>query len=243
MVSNMSRSKRRRGRSRPAILFSPEAVDLARDALSDVGGDEVGEHLGATVSNGMVIHRFESLTPGYSGWEWNAVLACVPGTGNLTVSEVTLQAGKKAQLAPKWVPYEDRVRPGDLGPGDVLPPKHDDERLCPKRDVRDKNGFQRNQNAKRVLSEKGLEAATKRWRAERGRGSLMARRAEHTCATCAFFLPWRQNTVVYGICSNEYSADGQVVDSRYGCGAHSLSKEEKPVQEGKRYGVFDDGAY
>lgn len=209
--------------------------------LEEAAGEEVGKHLGVTVRDGLGIHRFESRTPGYSGWEWVAVLTCVPGTEDLTVNEVSLQAGESAHLPPEWVPYEDRVRPGDLGPGDVLPPKHDDERLAEPADLADEDGFARNPAAELVLSEKGLRAAAKRWRAARGRGTAMARRAEHKCATCAFFLPWAENSVSYGICSNEFSADGRVVDARYGCGAHSESKEDSLVGNGKDYGAFDDG--
>lgn len=232
------RSSHKKG---PAILFGAQAKNLARDVLEEVAGDEAGKHLGVMVRDGLGVHRFESLTPGYKGWEWVAVLTCVPGTEDLTVNEVSLQAGKTAQLAPEWIPYEDRVLPGDLGPGDVLPPKHGDERLVEPSTLADEDGFCRNQQAEMVLSDVGLKEAAKRWRAARGRGTPMARRAEHQCATCAFFLPWRENSVSYGICANEFSADGRVVDARYGCGAHSESKEASLVSNGKDYGAFDDG--
>lgn len=235
----MSRRKHSR-KTGPSILFGAEAKELARDVLHEAAGEEVGRHLGVTGRDGLGIHRFESLTPGYRGWEWIAVLTCVPGTEDLTVNEVSLQAGESAHLPPEWVPYEDRVRPGDLGPGDVLPPKHDDERLTDPADLDDDDGFPRNPQAQLVLSESGMAEAAKRWRAQRGRGTAMARRSEHTCATCAFYLPWRENSVSYGICANEYSADGRVIDSRYGCGAHSASKEESLVGNGKDYGAFDD---
>src|SRR5947208_1520734 len=40
-------------------------------------------------------------------------------------------AGPGAILAPQWVPWRERLRPGDLGAGDILPAPADDERLVP----------------------------------------------------------------------------------------------------------------
>ena len=103
------------------ILFSAQAKDMARAAVEEVGDDEVGEFLGiATQDEGVGVYRFGSRVPGYRGWEWVVVLVTVPGSGVLTINEVSLQAGEQASLAPEWVPYEDRVQPGDLGPGDTL---------------------------------------------------------------------------------------------------------------------------
>ena len=47
------------------------------------------------------------------------------------VDEVVLLPGEAALLAPCWVPWSERVQPGDLGPGDLLPPTADDPRLVP----------------------------------------------------------------------------------------------------------------
>jgi hypothetical protein len=46
--------------------------------------------------------------------------------------------------------------------------------------------------------------------------------------------------VVFGVCANEYAADGHVVDAEYGCGAHS----DTPAQKGAgspQFDPFDDG--
>src|ERR1700751_3934652 len=48
-----------------------------------------------------------------------------------TVDETVLLPGPDALLAPPWVPWQDRLRPGDLGVGDLLPAPPDDERLVP----------------------------------------------------------------------------------------------------------------
>ncbi|MFZ2274245.1 DUF3027 domain-containing protein, partial [Corynebacterium variabile] len=68
-----------------------------------------------------------------------------------------------------------------------------------------------------------------------------ARRAERTCASCAFWLPLqRRRRTEVGVCSNEYSADGRVVAADYGCGAHS----DTPRDEGEgaaSHSAWDDG--
>ena len=84
------------------------------------------------------------------------------------------------------------------------------------------------------LSKSGLEDAKKRWRTEFGPNTDMAAKARLQCRTCAFYVQLMDN---YGVCANEYSADGRVVHSRYGCGAHSQTRvrEEKTPEV-----AFDD---
>src|SRR5262249_57273719 len=45
--------------------------------------------------------------------------------------EGRLLPARDAFRAPPWVPWRERVRPGDLGAGDILPAPPDDERLVP----------------------------------------------------------------------------------------------------------------
>ena len=241
-----NRRSKRRNRTIDPILLSEEAVHIAREALEELGDDEVGKHLGVTATaGGTAVHRFVSEVPGYSGWEWIAVLASVPGSGEITVNEVSLQAGRDAKLAPEWVPYEDRVQPGDLGPGDVLPPRLDDNRLIQWRALDafpDGNqGFPRNPAAEDTLSEQGLQEAVARWRATNGADSDFAQQAEFNCETCAFYLPFNSMETGLGVCANEYSADGQVVSQEYGCGAHSATKDDTYSEGRREYGAFDDG--
>ena len=63
-----------------------------------------------------------------SGRSWSPT---TPGADHATISEVVLIPGPTALLAPDWVPWDQRVRPGDLGPGDLLAPAKDDPRLVP----------------------------------------------------------------------------------------------------------------
>jgi Protein of unknown function (DUF3027) len=110
-----------------------EAVDLARSAAEEVAGPaQVGEHLGVEADGDRVCtHLFACLDPAYAGWRWAVTVARASRAKVVTVSESLLLPGPDSLLAPDWVPWRDRVRPGDLGPGDLLPASSDDERLVP----------------------------------------------------------------------------------------------------------------
>jgi len=110
-----------------------EAVDLARSAAEDLAGPgQVGEHLGVEADGDRVCtHLFACLDPAYAGWRWAVTVARASRAKVVTVSESLLLPGPDSLLAPDWVPWRDRVRPGDLGPGDLLPASSDDERLVP----------------------------------------------------------------------------------------------------------------
>ena len=109
------------------------AVDAARAAIEEHSGEgTVGEYLGAEFEDPTsATHRFLAELPGYRGWQWAVVVAACPGAEHATISEVVLVPGPTALLAPKWVPWEERIRPGDLSPGDLLAPPPDDPRLVP----------------------------------------------------------------------------------------------------------------
>ncbi|MDO5671070.1 MAG: DUF3027 domain-containing protein [Corynebacterium sp.] len=208
MAHNEGVSANHRRRNNP--LLDARAVDLARAALEELGDGPVGEHIGVQgLTKNVATHRFAADVPGYSGWEWNAVLACASGSRYVTVNEVALVPAPtgEALQAPEWVPWSERIRPGDLGPGDIMPPEPGDERL----------------SDERTLSERGLEDAKQRWRTgDFGPTSEMAEKASLHCRTCAFFVTvgdvLGEN---FGACVNEYSADGHIVHAAYGCGAHS----------------------
>ena len=109
------------------------AVDLARSAANEVAGPEqVGEHLGVEADGDRIAtHLFASLDPAYTGWRWAVTVARASRAKTVTVSETLLLPGPDSLLAPDWVPWRDRVRPGDVGVGDLLPASDDDERLVP----------------------------------------------------------------------------------------------------------------
>lgn len=120
-------------RSRTPDRLCAEAVELAREAaVQAVGGESVGTHLGLRAeADRVVTHTFECLDLAYRGWHWAVTVARASRAKNVTVDEVALLPGADAVLAPQWVPWSERLRPGDLGPGDLLPTGEDDLRLEP----------------------------------------------------------------------------------------------------------------
>lgn len=202
-------------------------VEVARSAVEEFAGVGAGEHLGAVVeADFTTTHRFGADLPGYRGWYWACVLALVPG-GELTVDEIALLPGAEALVAPEWVPWEKRVRAGDLGAGDLLPPSDDDERLVPGYSLTGDDGLDElaapiGLGREQHLSLEGRADAAERWAAVRGPDAEIARSAKHHCGTCGFLVPVAGGLgTMFGVCANEYSADGQVVHLQYGCGAHS----------------------
>lgn len=231
----------------PTVLA--EAVEQARSAVAEFSGaDTVGEHLGVDYEDPTAAtHRFGAVLPGYQGWQWAVVVAAIPGATEPTVSEVVLVPGPTALLAPEWVPWDQRVRPGDLGPGDLLAPPADDPRLVPGYtssgdpqldEVAGEIGLGR----RWLMSPVGRAEAAQRWHdGEYGPDSAMARSTKRVCRDCGFYLPLAGELgTVFGVCGNEMSADGHVVDNRYGCGAHS----DTPAPAGTgspAYEPYDDG--
>ncbi|GAC59379.1 hypothetical protein GSI01S_02_00180 [Gordonia sihwensis NBRC 108236] len=231
-----------------------DAVAFAREALI-ADGETPGEHLGAR-SEGeyAATHYFAAEVPGYRGWQWCVVVAGAPESRELTVSETVLLPGDGALLAPEWVPWVDRVAPGDLGPGDLLAAPADDPRLVPGQiDTLDVDPIDRDQvgqvsaeiglGRKRLLSFEGRADAAQRWYdGEFGPDSAMARNARHSCGTCGFYLPLAGALHgAFGVCANELSADGRAVSAEYGCGAHS-DVRPAPGNGSPAYDAFDDGA-
>ena len=237
------------GPSRDEVLAA--AVEQARAAAVDEAGDAavVGAHEGMTVEDtgpgtGVVgTHFFAADLPGYVGWHWAVTLARVPGEDEVTLDEVVLLPGDAALLAPAWVPWHERLRPGDLSVGDVLPSTEDDPRLVPSyladddsaddpagRVVAEEIGIGR----ERVLSPEGRQQAAERWRdGDFGPRSAMARHSPGACATCGFYLPLAGSLrLSLGACANGYSpADGHVVTADYGCGAHSQATLDRTEGE------------
>jgi hypothetical protein len=230
-----------------AVLMG--AVDAARAAAVDeVGDDMVGEHLGAVMeAERVATHLFACLSPAYLGWRWSVTLARATRSKTVTVDEVVLLPGPEALVSPEWLPWSERVRPGDLGPGDVLPTPADDPRLVAGLTGADDlesvassaplhpGQWEIGLGRVRVLSPTGLDDAADRWIAgDFGPTTAMARHSVLECSSCGFLL-----TVggalgqAFGICANLMSpADGRVVALAFGCGAHSeVEMEAEPRPE------------
>jgi hypothetical protein len=226
-----------------AVLTS--AVDLARAAVLEIApADHVGDHLGVLPDgDGLATHTFACLAPGYRGWTWGVTVAVVPDGATATVSEVVLLPGEGALLAPAWVPWNERVRAGDLGPGDLHPTAPDDPRLEPGYGGADAleevdetastaaplrpEQWELGLGRETVLSPYGRGVAADRWYdGDYGPESPMAKAAPGRCRGCGFLLPMGGSLgQVFGVCANELGADGRVVALDYGCGAHSSVRE------------------
>jgi hypothetical protein len=216
----------------------------------DVGGDHVGEHLAVHAeAERLVTHAFVSATPGYSGWYWAVTLARPPRGKTATVTEVVMLPGVDALLAPLWVPWRERLQPGDLGPGDLLPAEPADPRVVPAYVHSDdpaveEVAFELGMGRARVMSREGRLDAAERWyTGEGGPDTAMARHAPGHCGTCAFLLPLAGSLAAgFGVCGNEITAsDGRVVSVEYGCGAHSEAKVVVPPLSEPGEVVYDDG--
>ncbi len=216
------------------------AVDLARTAAQEIDQLTVGDHV-EVVSEGefVVTHYFESTSAAYRGWRWSVTLVRVPESDVITIDEVVLLPGVDSLLAPAWVPWNDRIRPGDLSPGDLLPTDPEDPRLEPGfmgSDALDEiddlttgagplrpEQWELGLGRERVLSAWGRDDAADRWDAgEYGPDASMAKSAPGSCQSCGFLLPIGGSLgQAFGLCANAFGADGRVVSLRYGCGAHS----------------------
>ncbi len=216
------------------------AVDLARAAAQDAAdrADDVGEHLGTLVEAERVVsHRFACRMRGYQGWHWTVTLMRVPRGRHATVGEVELLPGEGALLPPAWLPWADRLRPGDLGPGDVLPFRPDDHRLVPgytPTGDEDADAVAIDELAlarARILSKDGRDEAADRWyRGSRGPTTAVAVASAAECRTCGFMVPLQGALgQVFGVCANAWSPDdGRVVSYDHGCGAHSQTDADAP---------------
>ncbi|MET8950745.1 DUF3027 domain-containing protein [Streptomyces sp. NPDC004393] len=120
-------------RSRTPDRLCAEAVDLARAAAEEVAAPGVvGEHTGMVAEGDRVVtHFFECKEMGYRGWRWAVTVARASRAKIVTLDETVLLPGPDALLAPEWVPWSERLRPGDMGPGDLLPTDAEDLRLEP----------------------------------------------------------------------------------------------------------------
>jgi hypothetical protein len=224
------------------------AVDLARAAVTeDVAGDYV-----EAVADGdrVVTHYFECSMPGYRGWRWAVTVTRTPRSKQVTVSETVLLPGPDALAPPEWVPWEERVRPGDLGVGDLMPTPADDDRLVPGYLLSDDPAIEDvvweiGLGRVRVLSREGrLDAADRWYEGDHGPTAAISIAAPATarCVSCGFYLPLAgAMRPAFGVCANLYAPDdGSVVSGDHGCGAHSEVLIDTTVEVDEAPTIFDD---
>jgi Protein of unknown function (DUF3027) len=218
-----------------------DAVELARGAAVDLAGAaNVGDHLEAHADGErLVTHDFACLDRAYRGWRWAVTLTRASRSKTVTVDEAVLLPGPESLLAPAWVPWSERLQPGDLGVGDLLITEADDDRLEPgyagtgaldepvdevAEEVDRVAVWELGLGRARVLSTIGRDDAIDRWYSgDRGPNAPIALAAPATCTTCGFFVPLAGAMGrMFGACANEFSPDdGGVVSVDHGCGAHS----------------------
>jgi len=212
------------------------AVEPAAEAARQVAEPgAVGDHLGV-VAEGQrtATHFFECRSPGYRGWRWAVTVARAPRARHATVSEVVLLPGPDAVQAPQWLPWAERIAPGDLGADDALPYRADDPYLepgyAPTGDDDEVAHWELGLGRVRVLSPQGRDAAATRWYlGDRGPSAQEAVSAAAPCSSCGYFLALGGSLrQLFGVCANEWSpSDGRVVSLDHGCGAHSETDVER----------------
>ncbi|HEY3879790.1 MAG TPA: DUF3027 domain-containing protein [Trebonia sp.] len=239
-----------RNRAKEPDQVCADAVDVARRALADDPGmmpDSVGEHLSVEAAGDRVVtHYFDCTDPAYEGWRWAVTVTRAPRSKLVTVDESVLLPGPEALLAPAWVPWHDRLRPGDVGIGDLLPASPDDERLVPfavldgdeavtdwfiaRTDTENADAGPAEASElpspgrSRVLSAFGRDDTAERWyESDHGPSSPLSNAAPAHCLSCGFFVPLTGSLGrVFGACGNAFAPDdGRVVSADHGCGAHS----------------------
>ena len=212
-----------------------DAKDLANSAALEEAGDKarVGNYLSVEFDeeDRIANYLFEANLPGYLGWRWSVSIAKIDGDSSPTVCDVVLIPGPDALLAPKWIPFADRLQPGDVGVGDIVPSNPDDTRLVPgfaalpqDEELDPTQLWELGLGRLRVLSIEGRDQAAKRWHdGDRGPNSEIARIAPKQCGSCGFFLPIAGSMrSAFGVCANAISPeDARVVSVDHGCGAHS----------------------
>ncbi|GAB3817373.1 hypothetical protein GCM10027605_67970 [Micromonospora zhanjiangensis] len=230
------------------------AVEVARAGLDEIDPADVGDHLAAVAEGDrLVSHFFECRLAGYRGWRWAVTVTRAPRSRHVTICETVLLPGPDAMLAPSWLPWQERLQPGDLGVGDLLPTPADDERLVPGYLLSDdpaveETAWEIGLGRTRVMSREGRQDTAQRWYdGDHGPAAPISAAAPPAarCGTCGFYLPLagalRQS---FGVCGNYFAPDdGRAVSADHGCGAHSetlVDSAETPVDEMPT--VYDDGA-
>lgn len=228
-----------RTRARELDEACASAVDLALSAAIELAGPGlVGPHAGMQADGDrLVTHLFTCLDPAYAGWRWAVTVARASRAKVVTVDECVLLPGPDSLLAPDWVPWSERVLPGDLGVGDLMPAPKDDERLVPAAALEGDDGVldwgsgsdwdvgtelaaslglpdaaetESGQAGRaRVLSAIGRDATAVRWYSgDHGPGAALAHAAPGPCQTCGFLVRLGGTLGrVFGVCANEYAPD------------------------------------
>ncbi|MFV0287544.1 MAG: DUF3027 domain-containing protein [Demequina sp.] len=220
-----------------AVLDS--AVDLARESAIEVaeGAEWVGEHLGSHQDEDrLVTHLFGCTMPGYRGWVWSVTLSRAPRLKQARVCEAHLVAADDALLSPPWVPWADRVQPGDIKPGMAVPKIDGDPRLVPGYTVTGDDEadevaiWEFGLGRERVLGPVGRDEAFERWN-QRAQDLHLAstRSATPSGAVGEFVIPLSgAMRLHFGVCANKWCPfDGTVVPVDHECGGQQQAAPDR----------------
>ena len=232
----------------PVLHFDQQLADataLAKEAAIAVADftDQVGEAISfQMIAEFVGSHHFNCNMRGYQGWFWDVTVVRVDGSDQVTVSEVELMPGSSALLAPNWIPWADRLQPGDVSREDVLPFDANDVRLAEgiqlekeqlKREAAGLLGEGGTElvevaselllTRERVPSLQGMQQAAERWLEKFDVDAFGSAKGKEDCTSCGFVIPLQgQLGQLFGVCMNEWSADdGRVVPLNHSCGSHS----------------------
>ena len=228
-----------------------DAVEEACAAAAGIAEPgTVGEHLGMTMEGErLATHSFACTARAYRGWRWAVTVTRVARSKKVTICETHLLPGADAILSPEWLPYAQRIAPGDVGPGDVLPYREADPLLEPgfeatgEEDVDAMALWELGLGRPRVLSAEGRESAAQRWYdGDWGPEAPAAQQATAPCSSCGFYLPLAGALRrTFGVCANAWSpSDGRVVSLDHGCGAHSETDVEAAPERRADGPIVDD---
>ena len=220
-----------------------DAQQIARDAaLADAEfASQVGDFVSVEYDddNRVATYLFKAEVAGYLGWRWCITVAKVDEDATPTVCDVVILPGPDSLIAPDHIPYRDRILPGDVGVGDIVPSSLDDARLVAgeqalpqDEDLDTAMAIELGLGRARVMSIEGRDQAAKRWYdGERGPNAPVAQSAPKPCHSCGFFIPIAGSLrATFGVCANAISPDdARVVSVDHGCGAHSEATFTEPV--------------
>ena len=220
-----------------------DATELARNAIIDEihGTSQIGKFVSVEFDDEdrVATYLFEAKLAGYKGWRWCVTVAKVDTDTAPTICDVVVLPGPDALTAPEWIPYRDRIQPGDVGVGDIVPSSHDDTRLVAgaqalpqDEDLDTAMAIELGLGRARVMSIEGRDQAAKRWYdGDRGPQAPLAQSAPKPCHSCGFFIPIAGSLrSTFGVCANAISPeDARVVSVDHGCGAHSEATFNEPV--------------
>lgn len=229
-------------------LFSDKAIEIAKKEAILTSGRKayVGDYIDSKeIDDVSAVHTFASNLTAYQDWQWEVVLTKVDADDEIKVLQSCLMPGQKAEIAPKWVPFRDRLKPSDIGETDEMLYEKEDLRLEDNAEIIEILKEEKPEKIEnialskaRVLNAYGKEDLADRWyNGSHGPFTASTRISSLGCNSCAFYISISGDMgQLFGVCANAWSRDdGKVVSLDHGCGMHSetdVTKTQKRWQQG-----------